>query len=156
MVANLGEDQVKDAAAVLARTGPREYAARPGFALCPVSAPIEAEMAQLPPEDAKAFRDDLGLEEPGLDRVIRTSYSSARPGLLPHRGRRRVPRLDHPPGDEGPDRRRGRSTPTSSAASSAPRSSTYDDLMAAGSIAACRDKGTLRLEGKDYEVRTAT
>ena len=29
----------------------------------------------------------------------------------------------------------------------------FDDLIAAGSIAACRDKGTLRLEGKDYVVR---
>ena len=29
----------------------------------------------------------------------------------------------------------------------------YDDLVAAGSIAACRDKGTLRLEGKEYEVK---
>ena len=29
----------------------------------------------------------------------------------------------------------------------------FDDLVAAGSIAACREKGTLRLEGKDYEVK---
>ena len=75
LVANLGEEQVKDAEGVLARTGLRDYAARPGFALCPVSAPIEAEMAQLPAEDAQAFREDLGLQEPGLDRVIRTSYA---------------------------------------------------------------------------------
>jgi ribosome-binding ATPase YchF (GTP1/OBG family) len=34
----------------------------------------EAEMAQLSVEDAQAFREDLGLREPGLDRVIRTSY----------------------------------------------------------------------------------
>ena len=32
-------------------------------------------MALLPAEDAKAFREDLGLQEPGLDRVIRTSYA---------------------------------------------------------------------------------
>ena len=75
LVANLGEDQVRDAEAVLKRTGLREYAERPGFSLCPVSAPIEAEMAQLPAEDARAFREDLGLHEPGLDRVIRTSYA---------------------------------------------------------------------------------
>ena len=31
-------------------------------------------MAQLPPEDARAFREDLGLAEPGLDRVIRSTY----------------------------------------------------------------------------------
>ncbi|PZO82177.1 MAG: redox-regulated ATPase YchF [Mesorhizobium amorphae] len=40
-----------------------------------ISAAIEAEVAQLPPEDAKDFLSDLGLEEPGLDRLIREGYA---------------------------------------------------------------------------------
>ena len=48
--------------------------------------------------------------------------------------------------------RPARSTPTSSAASSAPKSCRYEHLLARGSLAACREHGELRLEGKDYLV----
>src|SRR5262249_38424180 len=74
LVVNLAEADVRNAAAWLERSGLPGFAARPAMALCPVSAPIEAEMAELPADDARAFREDLGLKEPGLDRVIRTSY----------------------------------------------------------------------------------
>jgi GTP-binding protein YchF len=152
IVANLGEADVKDAEAVLERSGLRTFTARPGFAVCPVSAPIEAEMAQLPPDDALAFRHDLGLEEPGLDRVIRTSYAllglvsfltagedECRAWTIRARTRAQVAA-----GTIHSDIERGfiRAEVVS-----------FDDLVAAGSLAACRDKGTLRLEGKDYEVR---
>ncbi len=152
IVANLGEDQVKDAEGALKRTGLREYAARPGFALCPVSAPIEAEMAQLPPEDAKAFREDLGLQEPGLDRVIRTSYTLL--GLVSFLTAgedecrawtiRRGTKAQLAAGTIHSDIERGFIRAEVVA---------YDDLLAGGSIPACRDKGTLRLEGKEYEVK---
>src|SRR5258708_2279617 len=75
LVVNRGEDGMRGAAAFLQSSGRAAFAARPGLALCPVSAPIEAEMSQLAPEDARAFREDLGLTAPGLDRVIQTSYS---------------------------------------------------------------------------------
>jgi hypothetical protein len=152
LVANLGEDQVRDAEAVLKRTGLREYAERPGFSLCPVSAPIEAEMAQLPAEDARAFREDLGLHEPGLDRVIRTSYALL--GLVSFLTAgedecrawtiRRGTRAQLAAGTIHSDIERGFIRAEVVA---------YDELVAAGSIAACRDKGTLRLEGKEYEVK---
>ena len=74
LVANLGETDIKQAAAWLERSGLLAFASQPGLAACAVAAPIEAEMAELAPEDAKAFRDDLGLAEPGLDRVIRSTY----------------------------------------------------------------------------------
>jgi ribosome-binding ATPase YchF (GTP1/OBG family) len=151
VVANLGEDEVRDAASVLAATGLAEFARRPGFALCPVSAPIEAEMAQLPPEDAAAFRADLGLEEPGLDRVIRTSYRLL--GLISFLTAgedecrawtiRKGTRAQAAAGTIHSDIERGfiRAEVVSHA-----------DLVAAGSLAACRERATLRLEGKDYEV----
>jgi GTP-binding protein YchF len=152
LVANLGEEQVKDAEGVLRASGLAEFAGRPGFALCPVSAPIEAEMAQLPAEDAKAFREDLGLVEPGLDRVIRTSYALL--GLVSFLTAgedecrawtiRKGTRAQAAAGTIHSDIERGfiRAEVVG-----------FEDLVAAGSIAACRDKGTLRLEGKDYEVR---
>ncbi len=74
VVANVGEDAVRDAGARLEATGLAALARRPNVGVCAVSAPIEAEMADLPAEDARAFREDLGLAEPGLDRVIRSTY----------------------------------------------------------------------------------
>jgi hypothetical protein len=74
LVANLGEAEIREAAAFLERSGLAAFARKPGVALCAVSAPIEAEMADLSPEDAEAFRQDLGLAEPGLERVIRSTY----------------------------------------------------------------------------------
>ena len=152
LVLNLGEEQVKDAEKALDRSGLKELAARPGFALCPVSAPIEAEMAQLPPEDAKAFREDYGLKEPGLDRVIRTSYALL--GLVSFLTAgedecrawtiRRGTKAQLAAGTIHSDIERGFIRAEVVA---------YDDLIAAGSLAACREKGTLRLEGKEYEVK---
>jgi len=152
LVANLGEDQLKRVGAFLDESGLSEFARRPGFALCPVSAPIEAEMADLSAEDAAAFRQDLGLAEPGLDRVIQTSYGLL--GLLSFL-------------TAGEDEcrawtiRRGTKAPQAAGAihSDIERGFiraevvSFEDLVAGRSLAACREKGSLRLEGKEYEVK---
>ena len=52
----------------------REYAARDGAPVVALCAQIEAELADLDDEDKKAFLADLGLEEPGLNRLIRVGY----------------------------------------------------------------------------------
>jgi GTP-binding protein YchF len=152
IVVNMGEEQVRGASAFLESSGLTALAQRPGLALCPVSATIEAEVAQLAPDDAKAFRDDLGLAEPGLDRVIRTSYALL--GLLSFLTAgedecrawtiRKGTRAQQAAGAIHSDIERGFIRAEVVA---------YDDLVAGGSIAACRDKGTLRLEGKDYVVQ---
>jgi hypothetical protein len=152
LVANLGEGQIRDAGGYVQSSGLAAFAARPGFGLCPISATIEAEMAELAPEDARAFMEDLGLKEPGLDRVIRTSYALL--GLISFL-------------TAGEDECRAwtiRKGTKAQVAAGAIHSDiergfiraevvAFDDLVAAGSIAACRDKGTLRLEGKEYLVR---
>ena len=116
-----------------------------------VCAKIELEIAQLEPADAAAFLADLGLAESGLDRVIRASYD-----LLGYISFFTV----------GPDECRAWSIPRGTPAQIAAgeihsdiargfiRAEVvrYEDLIARGSIPACRDAGELRLEGKDYIV----
>jgi GTP-binding protein YchF len=152
LVVNVGEDQMKNAAALLESSGLAAFAGAPGRALCPVAATIEAEVAQLTPEDARAFREDLGLQEPGLDRVIRTSYALL--GLISFLTAgedecrawtiRRGTKAQVAAGTIHSDIERGFIRAEVVA---------FDDLVAAGSLAACREKGTLRLEGKEYVVR---
>ena len=152
LAVNLGEAQVREAGRFLEASGLAGFASRPGRALCPVSAPIEAEMAQLAPEDARAFREDLGLSEPGLDRVIRTSYALL--GLVSFLTAgedecrawtiRNGTRAQQAAGEIHSDIERGFIR-----AEVVP----FEELAAAGSLAACRERGTLRLEGKEYVVR---
>jgi ribosome-binding ATPase YchF (GTP1/OBG family) len=109
-------------------------------------------MTELSPEDAKAFREDLGLLEPGLERVIRTSYALL--GLISFLTAgedecrawtiRKGTKAQAAAGTIHSDLERGFIRAEVVA---------FEDLLAAGSIAACREQGTLRLEGKDYEVR---
>ena len=152
LVANLGEADIKQAAAWLERSGLQAFASQPGLAVCAVAAPIEAEMAELAPEDAQAFRDDLGLAEPGLDRVIRSTYELL--GLVSFLTAgedecrawtiKRATRAQLAAGTIHSDIERGFIRAQVVA---------FSDLVAAGSLAACRDKGTLRLEGRDYLVQ---
>ncbi len=152
LVANLGEEQIKQAAAWLDRSGLRELASKPGIGLCAVAAPIEAEMAELKPEDAQAFREDLGLAEPGLERVIRSTYELL--GLVSFLTAgedecrawtiKRGTRAQLAAGTIHSDIERGFIRAQVMA---------FDDLVAAGSLAACRERGTLRLEGRDYLVQ---
>lgn len=123
--------------------------ARAGFVA--VCARIELEIAQLDPADAGAFLADLGLAESGLDRVIRAAYD-----LLGYMSFFTV----------GEDECRAWSIPRGTPAQEAAgaihsdiqrgfiRAEVVpcDRLLARGSLAACRDHGELRLEGKEYPV----
>jgi GTP-binding protein YchF len=116
-----------------------------------VCAKIELEIAQLDPADAQAFLADLGLKESGLDRVIRAAYE-----LLGYISFLTV----------GEDECRAWSIPKDTPAVEAGgaihsdiqrgfiRAEVVpaDRLLARGSLAACRDHGELRLEGKEYIV----
>jgi GTP-binding protein YchF len=117
----------------------------------PICAKIELEIAQLDESDAAAFMADLGLRESGLDRVIRASYD-----LLGYISFFTV----------GEDECRAWSIPRETPAVLAAGEIhtdisrgfiraevvSYDALVSRGSLAACRDRGELRLEGKDYIV----
>jgi GTP-binding protein YchF len=151
LAVNLDEGRIREAAAFLESSGLAAFGERPRTALVAVSAPIEAEMADLAAEDAKAFRVELGLLEPGLDRVIRTSYALL--GLISFL-------------TAGEDEcrawtiRQGTKAPLAAGTihSDIERGFIraevvgFVQLMAAGSLAACRELGQLRLEGKEYVV----
>jgi ribosome-binding ATPase len=127
------------------------FLSRAATASVAVCAKIELEIAQLEPADAAAFLSDLGLKESGLDRVIRASYD-----LLGYISFFTV----------GEDECRAWSIPRGYSAQLAAGEIhsdiargfiraevvAYDHLIARGSMAACRDHGEVRLEGKEYVV----
>lgn len=129
-----------------------EWRCRPAIAFTQVCATLEGELAELEGEDAAAFMADLGIEESALDRVIRESYRLL--GLISFftvgedECRAWSIRAETPALEAGgvihSDIQRGFIR-----AEVVP----YDELLAAGSMAACRQRGTLRLEGKTYAVQ---
>jgi len=157
IVINLDESQLSggDAAVNVDRaaqaTGLASFLSHAATAAVAVCAKIELEIAQLEPTDAAAFLADLGLTESGLDRVIRASYD-----LLGYISFFTV----------GEDECRAWSIPRGTAAQLAAGEIhsdiargfiraevvSYDHLIARGSMAACRDHGEVRLEGKEYVV----
>ncbi len=126
--------------------------ARPATEAVALSAKIEAEIAQLEPADADTFRRELGIPEPALVRLIRASYR-----LL---GRVSFFTVSEDECRTWTVRRGTRARAAAGAVHSDMERGFiraevlgYEDLVAAGSWAACREKGTLRVEGKDYVVQ---
>ena len=128
-----------------------EFLSRAATRAVAVCAKIELEISQLEEADAAAFLSDLGLDEPGVNRVIRATYD-----LLGY-----ISFLT-----AGEDECRAwsipRGTPAQLAAGEihsdiargfiSAEVVRFDDLIARGSIAACREHGEVRLEGKEYAV----
>ncbi len=130
----------------------RAVAAQESADVVVVSARIEEELAQLDPEEQEAFLADMGLERSGLERLIRTGYHTL--GLITFftAGEKEVRAWTIRQGTKAPqaageihsDFERGfiRAEVIG-----------WDELVAAGSVAAARAKGQLRVEGKEYVVR---
>ena len=72
-IANVGEDEIGDDDNEKVKAI-REYAENEGSSVIVISAKVEEEIATLDDEDRDMFLEDLGLEEPGLNRLIRTTY----------------------------------------------------------------------------------
>ena len=68
-VANVGE---KGSDSLLEKV--KAHAAKEGAPVVPISAALEAQIADMPDEDKKLFLEDMGMDEPGLNRVIRAAY----------------------------------------------------------------------------------
>ena len=132
--------------------GLESFEDRPGTHVVAMSAKIESEIAQLDVDDADVFRGELGIGEPALDRIIRASYH-----LL---GRMSFFTVGE---DECRAWTIGRGTKAHDAAAAIHSDIQrgfiraevlpHDDLVTAGTWAACRDAGKVRLEGKEYVVQ---
>jgi ribosome-binding ATPase len=116
-----------------------------------ISAQIESDLVDLDPEEAAAFLKDLGVAESGIGALIRATYHLL--GLRTYftAGEKEVRAWTIHAGDTAPkaagvihsDFERGFIKAETVA---------YDDLVSCGSVAAARDKGLYRMEGKDYVV----
>jgi GTP-binding protein YchF len=146
-VANVAE---KGSDALLKRM--QDYAAKEGALVVPISAAIESQIADMPDEDKKIFLDDLGMKEPGLNRVIRAAYQIL--GLQTYF-------------TAGPKEVRAW---TVRAGATAPQAAgvihtdfergfirveviAYDDFVASKGELGAKEAGKMRVEGKDYIVR---
>jgi GTP-binding protein YchF len=152
IVLNLDEADLPHADDAVRIAGIESFLSGAATRAVPICAKIELESAQLEPADASAFMADLGLRESGLDRVIRASYD-----LLGYISFFTV----------GEDENRAWSIPRGTSAVLAAgeihsdisrgfiRAEVvrYEHLLARGTLAACREHGELRLEGKEYVVQ---
>lgn len=127
-------------------------AAAEGNAHVVISARIEEEIAQLPPEEAREFLATMGLAEPGLDRLIRAGYALLRLRTYFTAGPKEARAWTIPAGTLAPqaagvihgDFEKGFIRAETIA---------YDDYVAHGGEAGAREAGKLRLEGRSYEVQ---
>ena len=146
-IANVAEDELTEENSYVKKV--RELAAQEAAQVVVICAKVESDIAELNAEEAKEFLADLGLESSGLDRLIHAAFDLL--GLMTFL-------------TAGPDECRAwtikKGTPAVKAAgkihSDIERGFiraeivNYDDLIKLGSVNAARDKGLVRLEGKDY------
>ena len=130
----------------------REYAAEENCEVFVVCAQIEQEIAELEDDEKKMFLEDLGLKESGLEKLIRASYHLL--GLISYltAGEPEVRAWTITKGTKAPQAAGKIHTDFERGFIRAEVVS-YDDLIACGSHAAAREKGLIRLEGKDYVVQ---
>jgi len=117
-----------------------------------ISAKIEAELAEMSPDDRQAYLADLGLQEPGLNRLINEGYRLL--GLITYftAGPKEARAWTVPEGTRAPQAAGVIHTDFEKGFIRA-ETIAYDDYVALSGEAGARDAGKLRLEGKDYVVK---
>jgi ribosome-binding ATPase YchF (GTP1/OBG family) len=130
----------------------REHAAKEGAPVVALCAKIEAELADLEDADKMEFLADLGLEEPGLNRLIRTGYELL--GLQTYftAGVKEVRAWTIHKGDTAPQAAGVIHTDFERGFIRA-QTISYADFIACGGEAGAKEKGKLRVEGKEYVVQ---
>lgn len=129
-----------------------EIANTEGAETFPICAEMEAEIAELEPDEKEAFLEDMGLEKSGLDRLIKKSYSLL--GLISYltAGKPEVRAWTIKKGTKAPQAAGKIHTDFERGFIRAEVVS-FDDLMACGSMSAAKDKGLVRSEGKEYVMK---
>ena len=126
--------------------------AKEGAGCVVISAKIEAELAELAPQERQAYLAELGLSEPGLNRLIREGYKLL--GLITYftAGPKEARAWTVPDGTRAPQAAGVIHTDFEKGFIRA-ETIAYDDYVALSGEAGARDAGKLRLEGKDYVVK---
>ena len=151
--ANVAEDDLADDGASNAGVqAVREYAARENCEVFVVCAEIEQEIAELDDDEKSMFLEELGLKESGLEKLIKASYSLL--GLISYltAGEPEVRAWTIKKGTKAPQAA-GKIHSDFERGFIRAEIVSYDDLMACGTYNAAKEKGLVRLEGKEYVVQ---
>ena len=151
-VANISEDEVSDYSSNEYVKHVEEYAKNEGAGIVVVSARIESEIAELSEEESAAFLEDLGLEESGLTKLIKASYALL--GLINYftAGEMEARAWTIVNGTKAPQAA-GKIHSDIEKGFIRAEIVSFDDLQACGSQNAAKEKGLVRLEGKDYVMK---
>lgn len=149
-VANVGENELSQDNVLVQKV--RDYAAQEGARVVKISAQIEGELAEMEEDEARAFLHDLGVEESGLDQLVKVGYETL--GLITFitSGEKEVRAWTIKNGEKAPE------------AAGAIHSDLergfiraevieWDKMVEAGSWANAKAKGWVRTEGKEYIMK---
>ena len=149
-VANVSEYDLKDGNQYTKQV--QEYASKHNAEVVLISAKIEEELAELGEEEAKEYLAELGIEDSGISRMIKTVYKLLKLITFITAGEKEVRAWTCAEGTKAPQAAgvihtdfekgfiRAEITP-------------YEEFSKLGSYVACKEKGVTRLEGKEYIVQ---
>ncbi|MDD3012101.1 MAG: redox-regulated ATPase YchF [Candidatus Gastranaerophilales bacterium] len=148
--ANVSEDDLASGNELVEKV--KEYASQHSAQVVVISAQIEAELAELSPEEAKDFLKELGIESSGIERMIKSVYDLL--GLRTYftAGEKEVRAWTITAGMKAPQAAGVIHTDFEKGFIRAEVTS-YGDFVSAGSYAVAKDRGVTRLEGKEYVVQ---
>jgi len=153
LLANVAEDEVTGGSNRFLRELQGAESGRVGKRhVVPFSAAMEAELTLLEPEDRRAFMADLGLQAPGLDRVIHAAYEELDLITFFSTGEKQTRAWTVSRGTRAPEAAGLIHTDFQRGFIRADAIG-FPEFEALGSMRAARDRGAIRSEGKEYEVR---
>lgn len=151
-VANVAEEEAADASANPYVKALEAYAAKEGAQVITISARVESEIAELPTEEAKEYLAVAGLTEAGLDRLIKAGFKLLGLQTFLTAGEMESRAWTIVRGSTAPQAAGKIHTDFEKGFIRAEIVS-YDDLVANGSKQAAKEKGLVRLEGKEYVMK---
>lgn len=148
-VANIGEDEIGKENSYVQIV--KQIAKEENAEVIALSAKIEEELSALPEEDRNLFKEELGIKESGLEKLVSASYSLL--GLMSFltAGEKEVRAWTIKKGSKAPQAAGKIHTDFEKGFIKA-EVVKYDDLISCGSYLSAREKGKVRIEGKDYTV----
>lgn len=149
--ANVGENQLADFEKLPEAQPLLEYAAGHRLEVIPVCAKLEDELGKLSPDEAAMFMEELGIQESGLSRVIRTGYRLLNYITFFTAGPMESRAWTVTKGSLAPQAA-GKIHTDMCRGFIRMETVSYDDLVAAGGWSKAQAAGKLRIEGKEYEV----